>query len=66
MKTTELSKEEQDLAREARNAYQRKYAKENRKRINQHQRKWHKDNPGKAKEYNQRYWLKKATERKAE
>lgn len=65
MKTMELSKEEQDLAREARNAYQRKYAKENRKRINQHQRNWHKANPGKAKEYNQRYWLKKAEERKA-
>lgn len=61
-----LSKEEQDLARKARNAYQREYVKKNRERINRNKRKWHKANPGKAQEYNQRHWLKKAMERKAE
>ena len=42
----------------ARRAYQRKYRKKNRERINSQRRKWQSENREKAREYNQRYWQK--------
>ena len=46
----------------ARRAYQRKYRKKNRERINSQRRKWQSENREKAREYNQRYWQKIAEE----
>lgn len=47
---------------QARRAYQRKYRKRNRERINSQRRKWQSRNREKAREYNQRYWQKIAEE----
>lgn len=49
-------------AMEARRAYQRKYRRKNRERINSQRRKWQSENREKAREYNQRYWQKIAEE----
>ena len=49
-----LSKE----AREARNAYQREWTRNNRDKVNRYQRKWREKNPEKCKEYSERYWEK--------
>lgn len=46
----------------ARRAYQRKYRKKNKERINSQRRKWQSENREKAREYNQRYWQKIAEE----
>ena len=48
-------------ANEAKNAYQRQYMKKYRaENRNKYQREWKRDNPDKVKEYNRRYWERKA------
>ncbi len=47
-------------AQEARKAYMRQYRDRNRDRINARQRGWYARNPERAKEYQRRYWERKA------
>jgi len=59
---TLTEKQLEELAKEKRREYHRKWREENRERINEYARKWRKKNPDKVKEYNQRYWENKALE----
>lgn len=56
-------------ARKLRNAYQNKGRKswttEQREAFNAYYRQWRKNNPDKVREYNERYWEKKAAEWRA-
>ena len=56
---------EEEMIREAKNAYARDYAKKNRKKIRAYQEKWRKENPEKVKANNRNYWLRKAGELQA-
>lgn len=47
-------------AQEARRSYQREYRNINREAINARKRQWNRRNPDKLREYQQRYWQKKA------
>ena len=47
-------------AQEARRDYKRQYRVRNREKINRQQREWRADNPERVKEYQKRYWEKKA------
>ena len=47
-------------AQEARKNYKRRYRLRNREKINLQQRMWRKKNPDKVKEYQARYWERKA------
>ncbi len=53
-----------DIARQAQREYMREYRLKNKERLNEYQREynkqWLKDNAGKKKQYNARYWQKKA------
>lgn len=49
-------------AKEAQRAYKRQYRRRNRDRINAQQRDWYARNPDKVKEYQKRYWERKAGE----
>ena len=51
-------------AMEARRAYQRKYRRKNRERINNKRRKWQSENREKVRGYNQTYWQKIAEEKR--
>lgn len=53
---TELS----EAARQARNAARREYYRRNRESVAASNRKWRQAHPEKVKEYNNRYWEKKA------
>lgn len=53
---TELS----EAARRARNAARREYYRRNRESVAASNRKWRQEHPEKVKEYNNRYWEKKA------
>lgn len=45
---------------EARCIYKREYRRKNREKINRQQREWRTANPEKVKDYQMRYWEKKA------
>lgn len=60
----ELTAEEQ-AALEAKREYHRNYYKKNKKKYNENAKRWRKDNPDKVAAANQRYWLKKAQEKRA-
>lgn len=60
-----MGKTKEELAMEARRAYQREHYRRNRKKINEKQRQWRAANPEKVRQYNQNYWLKKAQEKEA-
>lgn len=47
-------------AQEQRRIYKNKYRQRNRDKINQQQRAWRADNPEKVREYQKRYWEKRA------
>ena len=47
-------------ASEARRLYKRKYRQKNREKINKQQREWRARNPDKVREYQARYWKRKA------
>ncbi|MBD5521230.1 MAG: hypothetical protein HDR03_08435 [Lachnospiraceae bacterium] len=47
-------------AQEARRIYKREYRHKNREKINQKQREWRAANPERVKNYQVRYWEKKA------
>lgn len=47
-------------ASEARRIYKRKYRQRNREKINKQQREWRGRNPDKVREYQVRYWEKRA------
>ena len=47
-------------AQEARRDYKRQYRARNREKINTQQREWRVNNPERVKEYQKRYWEKKA------
>ena len=49
-----------EAARAAKREYGRKYRAANKERQNEYRKQWAKDNPGKIKEYQARYWEKKA------
>jgi hypothetical protein len=49
-----------DEAARVKRKYYQKYQQENRERLNKYQREWRAKNPDKVREYNQRYWEKKA------
>lgn len=49
-----------EAAKEARRQYYREYAKLNRKRLNEAQKRWRQANPEKVREYDERYWKRKA------
>jgi hypothetical protein len=49
-----------DEAARVKREYYQKYQQENRERLNKYQREWRAKNPDKVREYNQRYWEKKA------
>lgn len=55
-----------EQARQAKAAYQREYMREyrakNKERINKNARAWRKAHPEKTREYEKRYWEKKAAE----
>ncbi len=50
-----------EAARQARNAARREYYRRNREAVAESNRKWRQAHPEKVKEYNNRYWGKKAT-----
>lgn len=50
-------------AKQARREYQKKYKRQNAERINAYNRAWRKANPEKTRQYNERYWNKKASEK---
>lgn len=52
-------------AQEARKKYQREYRDRNRDRINAIKRAWSSRNPDKLRQYQQRYWRKKALKKRA-
>lgn len=52
-----------EAAKHERYEYMKRYRKENRERINELKREWNKNNPDKVKEYQERYWERKAQER---
>lgn len=54
---TELS----EAARQARNAARREYYRRNREAVAESNRKWRQAHPEKVREYNNRYWEKRAT-----
>lgn len=56
---------EEEMIREARNAYHREYRRKNRERILENERKWRKENPEKVAEINRNYWLRKAQKKEA-
>lgn len=56
----QLTEEQKEAARLARNAYQREYRKQNRELQNKYLRKWRAANKDKVKEYNAAYWARKA------
>lgn len=49
-----------EAARQARNAHRREYYRRNREAVAESNRKWRQAHPEKVKEYNNRYWKKKA------
>lgn len=51
-----------DEAKKKRAEYMRKYRAENREKINAAQRERNRNNPEKRREYQRRYWEKKASE----
>ena len=53
---------EDEMIREAKNAYMREYTKKNRKRIRENQKKWREENKDVIRQYNRDYWLRKAKE----
>ena len=55
-----------EAAKEARRQYHREYAKNNRKRLNEAQNRWRQANPEKVREYDERYWKRKAEARNKE
>lgn len=55
-----------EAAKEARRQYHREYAKHNRKRLNEAQNRWRQANPEKVREYDERYWKRKAEARNKE
>lgn len=52
-----------EAAKHARYEYMKRYRKENRERINELKREWNRNNPDKVKEYQERYWERKADEK---
>lgn len=54
---TEIS----EAARQARNAARRRYRDENREAINAYNREWKRAHPDRVREYERRYWEKKAS-----
>ena len=59
---TLTEKQLEELAKEKRREYHRKWREENRERINEYARKWREENPDKVKKYNENYWKRKALE----
>lgn len=55
---------EEAAAAQARRDYQKEYRKKNRDKINQSKRIWNSENKEKLKEYQDRYWTKRANELK--
>lgn len=55
-----MTEKEKQKALEARRRYQRERYRKNRDKICEQQNAWRRDNPEKVKEYNMRYWLKRA------
>lgn len=51
-------------AQEARRDYKRQYRAKNREKINRQQREWRADNGDKVRQYNKRYWERKAEKEK--
>lgn len=51
-----------ELAKEARREYCRRYRAANREKMNAYQRTWKQNNPDKVKAAQERYWTKKAAE----
>lgn len=51
-----------DEAKRLRAEAQKRYARAHREEINTYKRKWHKEHPEKNKEYQARYWDRKAQE----
>lgn len=49
-----------EAARQARNAHRREYYRRNREAVAASNRKWRQAHPEKVREYNNRYWEKKA------
>ncbi len=49
-----------DEARRARSEYLKEYRRKNAARINAYNRQWRAENPDKTREYNARYWSKRA------
>ena len=48
-----------EIARQARNAYQREWKRKNREKLNAYQRRWRSENPDRVRQYNEDYWTKK-------
>ena len=55
-----MTEKEKQKAIEARRQYQRDRYRKNREQIREQQNAWRRDNPEKVKEYNLKYWLKRA------
>lgn len=57
-------KTQEQLAKEAKNAYMRKYMKDyrkkNRAKLRENQRKWQQENPDKVRGYQEKYWANRA------
>lgn len=49
-----------EKAAEARRAYRRQWARDNREKVRAYRRKWAKENPEKVRACHERYWAKKA------
>lgn len=62
-KVKKLSAAEREKILAEKRAYKRKYYKENREKILATHKRFREENPEKIKAYQERYWLKKATQK---
>lgn len=53
---------QEEKIRKAKREYMRKYREKNKEKVNKLNREWRKANPEKVKEYQERFWEKKAKE----
>ena len=58
----QLTQEQEQAAREARNTYQREYRAKNPEKQREYQRDWRARNKDKVKAYNAAYWARKGQE----